>query len=217
MNRPLHIPVTAEPSPQRQGLIIALVVALHLALVYAIVSGLAMRVVLSAPSILSAEILPTEQPVHQPPPATPELVRPALPAVPQPVIRITSGATRSSITVVQAPPGPVVAAPVAPVPAPKAIAPTPARALAGTHTIPPYPELARRLGEQGTVELRISLDVTGAVSAVIVQRSSGSDRLDAAAVAWVRAHWRYRPATEGGKPVASSVLADVVFDLRSAR
>jgi len=32
----------------------------------------------------------------------------------------------------------------------------------------------------------------------------------------VKDHWRYKPATQQGKPVASSVMAAVVFDLRNA-
>jgi protein TonB len=77
--------------------------------------------------------------------------------------------------------------------------------------------MARRLGQEGTVQVRIALDATGAVRAVTVLRSSGSGSLDASAVAWVQAHWRYHPATEGGRAVGSSVLANVVFDLKRAR
>jgi len=218
MYRPLHISTDAlDRSPRRQSLIIVLVAALHVALIYAIVSGLATRIVLSAPSILNAEILPPKQ-TAAPPPAMPVLTQPAIATVPAPARLIApSRAPVASITVVQGPPRPVLPAPaISAAPPVPAIAPAAARAIEGTHTIPPYPDLARRLGEQGTVRLRIALDAAGRVSVVTVQRSSGSERLDAAAVAWVQAHWRYHPATQGGKPVAASVLADVVFDLKRA-
>jgi protein TonB len=74
-----------------------------------------------------------------------------------------------------------------------------------------------RLGEEGTVRLHIALDSSGKIHAVNVVKTSGSERLDSAATSWVAKHWRYAPATRDGKPVASSVLADVRFDLRMAR
>jgi protein TonB len=198
-------------------LIIALVAALHIVLVYSIVSGLATRIALSAPSILTAEFLPPNQNASPPPsaPALPPLEQPILPTVPPPVIRVApSQPTTSAITAVQGPPPPAPRPIATAAPPLVPLAPTAANAVAGTHTIPPYPDLARRLG---TVQVRISLDATGAVRAMTVQRSSGSDTLDAAAVAWVQTHWRYHPATEGGRPVGSSVLANLVFDLKRAR
>jgi len=230
MRRPIQSVIeTGNGSPRRQAVIIGSVVALHALLGYAIVTGLAQRIVLEAPNILTAEVLPqTEEP---PPPPQPLPVKPdmlatpsAPPTVPVPVIRIAPTRPAQSITVVQGPPRPVTPAPrvvvAPPVPAPEpaqVIAPTAARSIAGTHTIPPYPDLSRRLGESGTVRLQIVLDEAGAIRGVTIVKSSGSERLDQAAAAWVRANWRYEAATRNGQPVASSVLADVVFDLRNAR
>ncbi len=49
-----------------------------------------------------------------------------------------------------------------------------------------YPELARRRGEQGNVELRFTADRSGRVLSVSLVRGAGSDLLDSAAVAMVR-------------------------------
>lgn len=226
MYRPLRVAIdTGNGSPRRQATIIGLVVALHALLIYSIVTGLAAKIVLAVPNVINAQVLPPqkiEQPLPVPATTKPELVEPSLPTVPVPVIRIARETPpRASITAVQGPPRPIVRTPVVsvapPVPPTPVIAPTEARTVAGTHTTPLYPELSRRLGEAGTVRLNIALDASGAVGAVAVVISSGSERLDAAAVEWVTAHWRYHPATEGGKPVASSVLAEVVFDLKHAR
>lgn len=229
MRRPIQSVIdTGNGSPRRQAVIIGSVIALHALLGYAVVSGLAQRIVLEAPNILTAEVLPQKDeeppPPPQPLPLKPDmLATPAAPTVPVPVIRIAPAKPSHSITVIQGPPHPVTMAPRAVVGAPPApetaavIAPTAARSVAGTHTIPPYPDLSRRLGEAGTVRLQITLDEGGAVRAVTVARSSGSDRLDQTAAAWVQANWRYHPATRDGRPIASSVLAEVVFDLKNAR
>ncbi len=213
-------------SPRRLG-IIGLVVVLHAVLIYAIVTGLATRLVLEVPNVLNAEVLPQTQPdvPPPPPPPMPKLEQPVLPAASAPAIVIRSQpapARAITVTVMQGPPrmSPLhgaAAAPVAlPVAAPPAL-PTAAQAVAGTHTIPPYPDLSRRLGEHGTVTLRIDIAADGRIGAVAVENSSGNERLDAAAVNWVQSRWRYRPATEGGKPVAATVRADIVFDLRNTR
>ena len=69
------------------------------------------------------------------------------------------------------------------------------------------------MGHEGTVRLTLALDELGNVSGASVARSSGFAGLDDAAVAWVKSHWRFRPATQDGKPVASTVQADVTFRL----
>ncbi len=216
---PRTMPAPAPVFTSRRVTIVGFVALLHVALIYALVTGLAMRVVEFVPTILTAEVLPPQQIVKPPPPvATPQLTQPAMPTVPVPVIKIAPvHRARTAITVVQGPPRPAAVAPLAPPQPPKpVIAPTTASAIGATHTIPPYPELSRRLGEQGQVLLRIDVEANGAVGTVTVNRSSGSPRLDEAAVNWVRDHWRYRPATRAGQPVASTVEAAIVFDLRSA-
>jgi protein TonB len=145
------------------------------------------------------------------------LVAPTAPQIPIPRIAIANPPPAPHAITAVAVEKPVIApAPLVSKPAP-VIAPTPPKSIAHTHTTPPYPPLAIRLGEQGTVRLRIALDSSGIVRSVDIVKSSGSTSLDRAAVDWVSAHWRYAPATHDGKPIASSVLADVRFDLRNAR
>lgn len=66
--------------------------------------------------------------------------------------------------------------------------------------LPVYPPMSRRLGEQGVVVLRVLIDTNGRAVDVEVQRSSGSARLDQAALQAIR-EWRFIPARRGGKPV----------------
>jgi protein TonB len=195
---------------------IAVVGLLHAALIAALVSGLATRIVLSVPSVLHASVLDQPKPELTPPPPPP-LAQPTPPSVPLPEIMIRTAEPQHTITLAVAPPHPVPFVAPQPVPvAPPASPPTGATAIGSTHTTPPYPEVSRRLGEHGLVRVAISIDASGAIQDVRVAASSGSDRLDQAAVDWVKSHWRYHPATRNGSPVASTSLAEIVFDLRNA-
>ena len=66
---------------------------------------------------------------------------------------------------------------------------------------PPYPAMSRRLGESGRVVLRVLIGADGRAQDVKLQRSSGYERLDEAAMEAVRG-WRYRPGTRDGVPEA---------------
>ncbi len=78
---------------------------------------------------------------------------------------------------------------------------------------PIYPSAARRHGEQGTVGCRIHIDASGSVDEVEILLSSGSDRLDRAAIDAL-ARWRFEPAYEDGSPVSCTVDQEVRFSLR---
>lgn len=79
---------------------------------------------------------------------------------------------------------------------------------------PTYPPAAYRAREEGTVLLRVQVDATGNPTEVSVARRSGSRDLDRAAQQAVR-KWKFRPATKGGKAVAS--VAQVPVDFRMDR
>ncbi len=78
-------------------------------------------------------------------------------------------------------------------------------------TQPAYPAEALRAQEQGEVRLRVSIDALGGVADVQIAQSSGSRALDRAAMDAVRT-WKFRPATQAGQPVASTI--DVPVDFR---
>jgi protein TonB len=79
---------------------------------------------------------------------------------------------------------------------------------------PTYPALARRLGEQGNVMLRVYVNPSGDAEQVLVASSSGVTRLDAAAVEAVR-RWKFAPAKQGSVSVAAWVLVPINFSLKS--
>jgi protein TonB len=79
---------------------------------------------------------------------------------------------------------------------------------------PEYPAFSRRRGEQGRVLLRVQVGVDGNPRQVQVSTSSGSTRLDTAAVDTVR-RWRFVPAKLGDESVEAWVLVPIVFTLTS--
>jgi protein TonB len=79
---------------------------------------------------------------------------------------------------------------------------------------PVYPPLSRRLREEGVVVLKVHVRSDGTVETAMVDKRSGSVRLDEAALAAVK-QWHFVPARRGTEPVASWVLVPIEFELQS--
>lgn len=157
---------------------------------------------------------PREEPAPRPPQPAPS-ARPEPPPAPAaaPVVaaRPIDEARPAGITAAAAP----AAAPVAPQVADGTSAgtaktpPPPAPVRSGPrldaswsgNAPPPYPSMARRLGEEGEVQLDVRVGPDGAVIDVRLKKSSGSQLLDQTAIDTVK-KWRFRPATVDGQPVA---------------
>jgi protein TonB len=78
---------------------------------------------------------------------------------------------------------------------------------------PEYPAIAKRMGEQGKVILRVLISERGRPEQVEVQKSSGFARLDEAAR---RAAMQalFKPHTEDGKPVPVYALIPINFSIQ---
>ena len=74
----------------------------------------------------------------------------------------------------------------------------------GSRPAPVYPWEALRAHEQGTVVLLIEVEAAGKVAAVMVKESSGSRRLDQAAVETVKRFWYFDAA--GGPRIFESPI-----------
>jgi protein TonB len=77
---------------------------------------------------------------------------------------------------------------------------------------PPYPESKRRSEEEAVLRLRLAIDARGRVTAVEPVGSADPAFLAAARSHLVR-YWRYRPATEDGRAVATSLVITLRFQL----
>ena len=77
---------------------------------------------------------------------------------------------------------------------------------------PTYPPTSRRLGEEGTVRLKVLVDERGRPRDVQVAQGSGFARLDQAAMDAVR-RWKFVAATDGAKPITAWTQVAVTFKL----
>jgi len=77
---------------------------------------------------------------------------------------------------------------------------------------PPYPPSKLRDGEEASLRLKLTIDERGRVTGVEAVGPADPVFL-AAARRHLIAHWRYRPATEDGRAVATSTLVTLRFEL----
>lgn len=174
--------------------------------------------------IIQAALVQPPPPEMPPPPAPPKppqpqrVVKPA-PLPPKPAPLLTAAATPSEAPVFVAPPPepkpelPPIAAPPAPPAPPAPLAPPRFDADYLDNPAPTYPSLARRTGEEGKVMLRVFVEASGKPSKIEVRNSSGSTRLDDAAMNAVW-RWKFVPARRGDENVAAWVLVPISFSLR---
>jgi protein TonB len=199
-----HAIVIARPkgmTPQRAtGFVFAGL--LQVALIWALIEGLNIKVWPEPENKTTVRIIKETTPPEPGPPPTVNWHTPAAPESVVPTFQVEPGQASQGITTIQGPTTPIYD--------------RVATAIGDTHTTPPYPPLAIRLGEEGTVRLHLMISPQGIVTETLVVLSSGYDDLDQAARNWVMAHWRYRPAMRGGTAVASASDVQVRFDLKNA-
>ncbi len=201
------------------------IVVLHIAGFYAIQSGMLSRVVTAAmPTITTINIIAPPAPPKPPAPSVPKTVELSAPvprAVIPPLPLIAVAPSEPTITPPQptrAEAAPVAtAAPTAPAaPAPSPPAPSAPRTVSSVEYIKApqliYPNLSKRLGESGTVVLRILINEKGLPEQILIHKSTGYNNLDEAGrQAAQRA--LFKPMIENGKPVPVYVLVPLTFQL----
>jgi periplasmic protein TonB len=212
MHRPLHAigPVAGRRMPTERMVGIGFVVLLHVVAIWALVTGMIPGVVPKQATDLTVVDVPKDKTKDVTPPQPPTIPTPTddFRNVQPPTYDIDNGPAITLPPPTQGTGGGGTAG----------VSPdTAAAGIVFTHTTPDYPALARKMGEQGRVTLRLSIAADGAVTGAAVEQSSGFADLDQTAVDWVIAHWRYKPAMQGGAAVAGTARAVVVFNLRNAR
>ena len=107
---------------------------------------------------------------------------------------------------------PRVAPSVTPAPKPLPVRTGPRFATPDSRLRPPYPPNKINSGEEASLRLRLSIDERGRVTAVEPVGPADASFLRAARRHLI-ANWRYQPATEDGRPVASSTVITLQFQL----
>jgi periplasmic protein TonB len=231
-------------SSSRWGITMGAVLLVHATLLYAIHQGMLQVPEAILPPMLISEVSLVEsppapqpqQPLVKPQPAKRvERVEPRVQPKVKPVVSPTVLHTRSpqavdTVTpVAPQPPAPVVdkpAATAAPVVAQSAVSDkgeakaAPALELPSSDAAylnnpnPPYPPMSQKLGEEGTVILRVFVQPDGRPGEVSIYKSSGFDRLDRSALETVKKHYRFVPGKRGGVPEGMWFNVPVKFQFK---
>jgi protein TonB len=154
-------------------------------------------------------------------PAPVKLDKPRPPEPPSPTSsqQLVAQTLKESHTEVVAAPLPALPGtvePAPPAPAPKLVEPvnltSELSVSCPVRTAPVYPTLARRMGEEGEVVLRVELNEDGQIASARVATSSGFRRLDEAALAAIK-NWRCNAAQREGQPVRAVAIQPFKFAL----
>ena len=227
------VPLPPAPTLNRNAVIVSSVLVFHLAALWALQSGLALRAIeIVVPAEILSQLIapppPKATPTSPPPPAPKQpLVRSSKPLLPPPpqlmAIADPTPAPNAPLGVTTPqPPPPPIAAPVAvaaaPV-APPAAPPAPPKVDLPSSDAdylqnprPAYPPISKRLGEQGKVMVRVFIGTDGLAQKAEMKQSSGYERLDQVALNTVL-KWHYVPGKRGGTPEAMWFVVPINFVL----
>lgn len=205
----------SRPSSTQRSSLLGIVIGLHVGIFLLIVAAKTI-----APQIMElpmiVDLIPAQeeqppqakplpmakpQPVHKPTPA---------PKTPAPKLETTTSDVPAPSAPVAPPPEPAPPAPAAP--AAPAVSQARFDADYLRNPAPSYPALSRRMGEEGKVILRVSVNPQGTADSVEIRTSSGSPRLDESALKTVR-NWKFIPAKRGDTAIQSWVLVPIIFKL----
>jgi protein TonB len=192
----------AHWSERRTWPALGFIVAVHAGALWGLMQVEAVREVVQEQLPIMVGLItlpPPEPPRIEPPPPRPAPPKPKR----TPPMIVSEAPTPSAIEAPPPDPAPVAEAPPPQPPAPEPAPPAPIIppnfvAAYLDNPAPAYPATSKRLGEDGTVVLRVRVTPEGRPDTVTVERSSGFARLDRAALDAVR-QWKFVPARQGDR------------------
>jgi protein TonB len=200
---------------------IILVALIHIAVGYAMVTGLAYSAIKKAiEHVTTVNVNEPPPPPPKTPPPPPPPNAPPPPVAPPPPFSIAPAPPQiQTVPNIQPPAPPVPVAVPAPPPPP---APSKAR---GASPLNPsrwyaqiqenYPARAQNEGTEGTVGISATIGADGRASGCSVTSSSGSRDLDSAACTNFQRYARFNPALDrDGNPISSSYSTRIVYRLQ---
>jgi periplasmic protein TonB len=197
LRRPSSRPVYRSGAGSPVG--IAVVILFHVGLFYVLFEYAGTQRVQIAPQPLEVRIVDEAKPAEPPPPPPPlpPFNAPPPPFVPAPEIIIATPVSVAAPIAATTAARPVEAAPPPPAAPAKRVLPD---IDTRRSSDPAYPPESRRHGEEGLVVLLVLVESDGQASDVRLEKSSGHDRLDEAAIDGAKHNFRYIPGTVDGKP-----------------
>ena len=206
-----------ERNPSKKWVGISFVILLHIFIIYALVTGLAHKVVEVINQPVETRII---EEIKRPPPPKPQkslpppkLLAPPPPFVPPPEVSVQpSPLQQNTITAVtNVKPDIPVIVPIQPAP-PRVPVRVSAVVDAKACEKPEYPGRSLRNEEQGTVLLAFLIGLDGRVVDSRIEKSSGSRDLDKAAMNGLSL-CKFKPGTVDGKPEQSWTKMQYVWKL----
>lgn len=221
---PVYASTSGFDAHKRHPSALVLIIGGHAVLIAAVMTAkMAIPSIVPDPPIIidSIKLPPDPPPIPDPPVSKkPQMSPRSAPYVPPTNLPIPTfdGPTIDTTSVPIPDSGPVAGTNPFPGPTTKAIDP-PVRIAARFATPewlikPPYPDEKRRLEEEAVLRLKLSIDERGRVIAVEPIGKADRSFLEAARRHLI-ANWRYKPATEDGKAIATSTVVSLTFRLES--
>jgi protein TonB len=201
---------------------IILVAIIHLAAIYAMVTGLAYEAYKKAiEHVTTVNVNEPPPPPPKTPPPPPPTNAPPPPVAPPPPISINVAPPQIQVQPNIPPPAPPVLqvpppAPPPPPPPSKARGASPKDQQRWTQQIMDnYPARAVNEGAEGTVGINVTIGADGRVSACSVTSSSGSRDLDSAACQNFQRYARFNPALDrDGNPITAPYSTRITYRLQ---
>lgn len=203
-----YYPQQSQGLFSKRAIVFIAIIVFHALIIYAFATGLANNGARIINTILQTNIIQTQKVQELPPPPPHvDLKVPPPVSVVAPEVTINIPVAPPPIHVAPPPPK-VVAAPIHV--APKPI--VPAKIVSAPDINDYYPDASRRNNEEGRATVSICIDTRGRVATTKLAASSGHPMLDDAAVKLAKAY-RFKPATQDGKPVQQCLGLPVKFVL----
>jgi periplasmic protein TonB len=195
---------------------------LHVALGYALVTGLAFEGMKAVVKRLTTVDIKEEVKKDEPPPPPKKDTAPPPPVAPPVKINVQTTPPQIQTTVTPPPPAPTVyvatPAPPAP-PGPPPPPPPPPRGPdkqaspkgnpGGWASPSDYPQRELRDEKEGVTRFRVTVSAEGRVTSCDITGSSGSPGLDSTTCSLITRRGRFNPAQQDGQPVAGSWSSSV--------
>jgi len=200
-----------KPSNNRRVIVLGVCVVIYVAIIWLVQSGLGKLMVERIKGPLETRLIEEAQIEHEaPPPPPPTFKGPPPVVIDMPAVNAIVDAPVSSTIDATAKPK------VEAAPPPKAdviVAPRQDKRRPITTVEEMYPAMSKRLGEEGSVTLLLTVNEEGRVTDSAVKESSGFERLDAAALNESK-RWRLLPGTINGKPASMQYPFKITFKMQ---